>query len=236
MLAFPEAPYRFFDLFATIVADKLSRKAAKQLMSIKLIKFPDQYTHLRDYLENYPIESNLDRPLNPGGYRQYYIICTHCHFDHTGGITQFLSGGTTEIIASSAGRDFIESDLLHHGHFDYVDRPAPYYEVTHYAESFERLKWPIWHKDPDPDVPSPRPFQTDLGVSIIHTPGHTPDEIAWYDYSEMHLFVGDSFYEEGEDGMSILFPGEGNLIEWVSNIAPVQVMHMYICAVNDADV
>ena len=31
----------------------------------------------------------------------------------------------------------------------------------------------------------------------------------------MHLYCGDSFYEEGEDGMPIIFPGEGNLIEWV---------------------
>ena len=31
----------------------------------------------------------------------------------------------------------------------------------------------------------------------------------------MHLSVGDSFYEEGEDGMPIIFPGEGNMIEWV---------------------
>ena len=74
------------------------------------------------------------------------------------------------------------------------------------------MKWPIWHRD----LEEPRPFQTDLGVSVIHTPGHTPDSLAWYDHFEMHLYVGDSFYEEGKDGMSISFPGEGNLIEWVS--------------------
>ena len=31
----------------------------------------------------------------------------------------------------------------------------------------------------------------------------------------MHLSCGDSFYEEGEDGMPIIFGPESNLIEWV---------------------
>ena len=93
--------------------------------------------------------------------------------------------------------------------FDPYDIPVPYYVVTCWAQAFERLKWPIWHED------EPRPFQTDLGISIIHTPGHTPDELAWYDHDETHLSCGDSFYEEGEDGMPIIFPGEGNLVEWV---------------------
>lgn len=86
----------------------------------------------------------------------------------------------------------------------------PWYQVTYWAESFEDLKWPLWHKEDEP-----RPYQTDLDMSIIHTPGHTPDELAWYDSAEMHLSVGDSFYEEGEESMPIIFPGEGNLIEWV---------------------
>lgn len=169
------------------------------------------YIHLRPYLENHPIEENDNKPLNPGGERQYYIICTHCHYDHTNGIPQFLAGATTEIIASAAGRHFIESDLGAHGLFDEFGIPVPYYVVTFWAEAFAQLKWPIWHKEED----EPRPFQTNLKISIIPTPGHTPDELAWYDHEEMHLYCGDSFYEEGEDGMPIIFVGDSNLIEWV---------------------
>jgi hypothetical protein len=54
----------------------------------------------------------------------------------------------------------------------------------------------------------------DLGITILHTPGHTPDQLAWYDHGEMHLYVGDSFYERGVDGMDIIWPLQGNLIEW----------------------
>jgi glyoxylase-like metal-dependent hydrolase (beta-lactamase superfamily II) len=48
----------------------------------------------------------------------------------------------------------------------------------------------------------------------LHTPGHTPDQLAWYDRGERHLYVGDSFYERGVDGMDIIWPSQGNLIEW----------------------
>jgi hypothetical protein len=53
-----------------------------------------------------------------------------------------------------------------------------------------------------------------LGITILHTLGHTPDQLAWYDRGEMHLYVGDSFYERGNDGMDIIWPPQGNLIEW----------------------
>jgi len=56
---------------------------------------------------------------------------------------------------------------------------------------------------------------SDLGITIINTPGHTPDELAWYDHNERHLYVGDSFYEEGEEGMAIQFPKYGNWLDYM---------------------
>ncbi|EME46801.1 hypothetical protein DOTSEDRAFT_87250 [Dothistroma septosporum NZE10] len=167
--------------------------------------------HLRQYLEKYPVPCNGDAPLNPGGVRQYIIIVTHCHYDHLGGVSQFLEGGTTEIIASDAGRHFIESDLETHGLFKFVDMVAPWFVVTHWAQSFEKLQYPIPHEDDDEFTQQSK----DLGITILHTPGHTPDELAWYDHDEMYLYVGDSFYEElGDERMPIIWPGEGNMIEW----------------------
>ncbi|KAK3071375.1 hypothetical protein LTR53_008727 [Teratosphaeriaceae sp. CCFEE 6253] len=307
----------------------------------------DKIIHLRDYLEHHPVSANNSQPLNPGGKLKYIIICTHCHYDHTLGVPQFLAGGTTEIVASAAGRDFIESDLNSHGLFKYRDRPAPYYQVTKWAQAFERLQYPFKHDwdssreprrlphlggapmsrrvrntrplplgiapqrlreavvrdayaspanelrmmwpaglglDPlpasrsveaDEDVTSAayadqhrqslgghgvsspitschdirqsfdfdafiaalppvnsaasnpcstaKPATVDLGITIIQTPGHTPDELAWYDHAEMHLSVGDSFYREGAEGMPIIFPGEGSLIEWVFSMQKLAV-------------
>ncbi|KAK5709008.1 hypothetical protein LTS12_028129, partial [Elasticomyces elasticus] len=283
----------------------------------------DRYIHLREYLERCPIPDNDNKPLNPDGKLRYIIICTHCHYDHTLGIPQFLAGGTTEIIASAAGRDFIESDLEKHGIFKYIGLPTPYYQVTKWAQAFERLEYPFvhdwdaskamphlcgmhlhwmqggkryadcseqlrrsarlcqaamhpsldldphqeWHNfgpsfnaatsamaqnitrdldltvqrdfDLDGDVldnfdfdsfldnppaTAIKPAKTDLGITIIQTPGHTPDELAWYDHEEMHLYVGDSFYHEGKgDKMPIIFPGEGSLIEWVFSMQKLAV-------------
>lgn len=49
---------------------------------------------------------------------------------------------------------------------------------------------------------------------IIHTPGHTPDEIALYDAVEGMLYVGDSLYESE----NIIFPKEGSIVTWFSSI------------------
>jgi len=53
-----------------------------------------------------------------------------------------------------------------------------------------------------------------LGVTFLHTPGHTPDEIALYDESEMMLYVGDSLYE----WEPIIFPKEGSIVTWFSSL------------------
>lgn len=165
---------------------------------------PKLRTRLRQYLEHCNIPANNDQPLNPVGKGQsaYTIITSHCHYDHTLGIPQFLSP-STHIISSAAGRHFIESDFYHHGLFDLVGRSAPSYTVTDYVESFEHRK--------------------DLNVTFIQTPGHTPDSLAWYDHSESHLYVGDSFYRIGDDGMPILFTSEGNLVEWVFSMQKLAV-------------
>lgn len=54
------------------------------------------------------------------------------------------------------------------------------------------------------------PRKGQLGVKILHTPGHTPDEIALYDEAEMMLYVGDSLYE----WEPIIFPKEGSIVTW----------------------
>lgn len=41
-------------------------------------------TSLREFLETYPVPDNDGRPLNPGGEKEYAIVCTHCHYDHIG--------------------------------------------------------------------------------------------------------------------------------------------------------
>ena len=51
-------------------------------------------------------------------------------------------------------------------------------------------------------------------MTIFHTPGHTPDEIALYDHAEMMLYVGDSLYEYEP----IIFPSEGSIVTWFESM------------------
>lgn len=131
--------------------------------------------------------------------------------DHTLGIPQFLRGGQTAILASAAGRDFIESDLSRNGLYEPIGEIAQPWKVTHWAQAFEKLRWPLLSETKSLSTGI---LGEDLGITILHTPGHTPDQLAWYDSAEKHLYVGDSFYERGADGMDIIWPSQGNLVEW----------------------
>jgi len=95
--------------------------------------------------------------------------------------------------------------------------------VTRWAQAFEKLTYA------PAGLSSNSRGRQDLGVTIIQTPGHTPDELAWFDHAEMCLFVGDSLYHEGEDGMPILWPSEGNMIEWVFSM---QKLKSFVNSVN----
>ena len=165
---------------------------------------------LRNYIETCPIASNANLPLNPrqpGGspLLSYLIICTHCHYDHILGIPSFEDISTT-ILASLHGKSFIEGDLAKHSLCFYLDVPTPKYTVSYWANDFEHVRF-------DGML---------LGLQILHTPGHTPDELAWYDEENRHLFVGDSFYERVAEDRSytqpIIFPKEGNIIDYMQTL------------------
>ena len=53
-----------------------------------------------------------------------------------------------------------------------------------------------------------------LGVVVLHTPGHTPDELALWDESETMLYVGDTLYEWAH----IIFPSEGSIVQWLQTV------------------
>ena len=57
---------------------------------------------------------------------------------------------------------------------------------------------------------------------MLHTPGRTPDELAWYDQQERHLYVGDSFCERVAKDNSyeqpIIFPKEGIQVNYMQSL------------------
>lgn len=186
-----------------------------------------KYTHLRHLLEECPVEANDNKPLNPSCSRSYIVICSHCHFDHIGGISQFRSAS---IVASATGDYFVLKDLPEHSLCKFIGIPTPQYKVTCWAEDSSRLCYtprsgavcePAHEKlfaRKDPDL-------VDLDITIYNTPGHTPDSLAFYDHAERHIYIGDSFYELASPNRHdivylgpIIFPKEGNWITYLESM------------------
>lgn len=125
-----------------------------------------QVSNLREYLETCPRPELDGEPINPlvkdadgNTYpeRQYIVICTHCHYDHIGGIEAFARKGTTEaadslpsaahdsdgatIVASGYDRSFLTKDLATHFLGGFKDPPIslPKYSIDVWANDGGRL-------------------------------------------------------------------------------------------------
>lgn len=178
----------------------------------------------------------IDEHCNPAGDIPYLIVLSHCHYDHILGLTSLNppepSNADTvfeteepatppvTILSSSRARDFatpyarlMENSLCNSTHLT-----APHYSTSIWAGDQEAITYT-------------HPSGDDIRLPIItlHTPGHTPDSLSWYDTEERVLYIGDSFYEKesvdtqeapwGPEGPApILFPNEGNLLDWWRSI------------------
>ncbi|EEY21458.1 conserved hypothetical protein [Verticillium alfalfae VaMs.102] len=160
---------------------------------------------LKVYLETVPVPDNEGLPLNRSGVRPYTIISTHCHYDHIGGIPEFMRTSGLAVWASSAGKDFLTDPhkLNSASLCAFIGMELPRYHVTHWAEDGARV------------VSS---SGQDLNLVVFQTPGHMPDEIAIWDAKERVLFVGDTVYERAP----ILFPEGGSISEYRDTIDRLQ--------------
>ena len=161
-----------------------------------------ELTALRTFLETYPVDDNNRAPLNADGRKHYIVVCSHCHYDHIGAIEQFIDHNSS-IWASSYDNDFLSHQNLPTSSLSRVlDIPTPQYTITNWAH----------------DAASLTHAGDDLGLTMYHTPGHTPDELAVWDPSERVLFVGDSLYE----WVPIIFPKEGSLVAFFESMTKLR--------------
>ncbi|KAJ7593000.1 Metallo-hydrolase/oxidoreductase [Mycena floridula] len=144
---------------------------------------------LKEFIETVHVKDNDNKPLNENGSLSYIVVLSHIHYDHILGIEQFKG---FPILVSSHDAEFISPENRPiHSLCQHLGIATPCYTGT-----------PVAH------------LHSVVGVTIIHTPGHTPDELALYDASEKMLYVGDSLYEDAP----IIFPKEGSIIEWISSM------------------
>lgn len=201
--------------------------------------------------EGWNLGTFLEYTLNPGGRIPYLVMTTHCHYDHIMGIgklpptspqdpeiwnrEQHQLGSCasprppTTVLTSSLGKSFVTpySNLQHHSLCDTLDIDAPKYTVGIWAEDMSRVVYPY----PIRQSSSP-PVMISTPITVMQTPGHTPDSISWYDAELRLLCVGDSFYVKEtsstrtapwgpEPPMPTMFDVESDLVQWWASLEKV---------------
>jgi glyoxylase-like metal-dependent hydrolase (beta-lactamase superfamily II) len=166
-------------------------------------------------LSNWNISTYIARHMNPTGELHYLVLLSHCHYDHILGLERLLGDRHVTVLSSSYDTSFVTpyKALQEHSLCASMNMRAPVY-ATEWAGDYEQIVYS-----------HPQGTKMKLPIITIHTPGHTPDSLSWYDTEERTLYVGDSFYyQESSDTRNapwgpeppaaILFPSEGDLAAW----------------------
>lgn len=169
---------------------------------------------------DYNLATFLRATINPNGEMPYLVITTHCHYDHILGLNYLpaTTSGMTTVLSSSHKKSFIvpRSNLAEHSLCDAIGVTTPTYDVGIWARDLHQVVYAY------PNPLSSGHLQIDTGLTILHTPGHTPDSLSWYDGNERYIVVGDSLYERqspdsqraSEPPMPTIFDIESDLLDW----------------------
>ncbi|KAG9314897.1 Metallo-hydrolase/oxidoreductase [Chiua virens] len=155
---------------------------------------------LRTFIETVPVDDNAGMPLNPDGKLSYVVVLSHCHYDHILGVGAFAVD--SPVLCSGYDPAFVSpKNLPHHSLCDKLGVRIPSYrpDLVPHLHSISATRGNV---------------RVPLGVTVLHTPGHTPDELALWDAKESMLYVGDTLYEDDP----IIFPEEGSIPIWFSTI------------------
>lgn len=164
------------------------------------------------------IATFLEATINPGHIAPYVVITTHCHYDHICGIQKLLDAHTNvKVLSSSHDVSYITPwrKLQRHSLCEANGLLAPRYDGN-WVDDCQKVTF--WKQGR---------LQTS-SITVIHTPGHTPDSLSWYDHESHALCVGDMFYEKesdetrsGSHGLwpreppqPVIFTDDSNIIEW----------------------
>jgi glyoxylase-like metal-dependent hydrolase (beta-lactamase superfamily II) len=98
-----------------------------------------------------------------------------------GGIEQFVETEGSTVWASDYDKDYLSPTRLPSTSLcDKLNIKTPEYTITNWCRDGQQVVDNAGHG---------------LGLTVYHTPGHTPDEVAIWDSCERVLFVGDSMYQ-----------------------------------------
>lgn len=133
----------------------------------------------------------------------------------------------TTVLTSSQGKGFVTpySNLQKHSLAGTLGLYAPKYDVGIWAKDYSQVVYHSSYPLSEPKSPHATTIQIPTPYTILHTPGHTPDSLSWYDADNRVLCVGDSFYLKEtpssrgapwgpEPPMPTMFDKESDLADW----------------------
>ena len=137
---------------------------------------------------------------NPDSEREVVVVCTHNHFDHSGGAHHFE-------------HVYIHEDDAHGLRSGQQGETLNYVKAMHFYQQPYREFSALRYKVPPTNCSPLRDGdRIDMGGSdfleVLHLPGHTKGSIALYYPQKQELFTGDIVYECGDGG---------GLLDWLPN-------------------
>ena len=129
----------------------------------------------------------LLRLTEENGWTIEKMLITHGHFDHIGAVETLHRQLDIPYIAHQNGRDYLTNSRLNLG--DYCNRVFNLNEAE-YVNDEDEITLAA-----DPSVK----------LTVIHTPGHTPDSVLYYDVANKTAFVGDTIFKDSMGATH--FPG-----------------------------
>ena len=137
-----------------------------------------------------------------------YIILTHEHFDHCGGVKKLKEICNAKVCIHENGVDVIEKGLNWSAAFFNAEQP--------------RTRVDVKLKEGD---------EIDLGsviLKVIYTPGHSKGSICLYEEKSKSLFSGDTIFAYGGIGRTDFIGGDKlELIESIRKLKRVDVKNLY---------
>lgn len=130
----------------------------------------------------------------PPGENLSAVLITHSDADHCGGAAYIRENTGALIFASE-----IESLAMRKGQMSRKLSPK-WYEKPYYYASSTLFSVAAMHTDSI--LRAGKPVQYFPGLSVLHSPGHTPGHLSFFYDSERILFAGDSIRKDSHGNPS----------------------------------
>jgi len=128
--------------------------------------------------------------IKGNGLKVKYIICTHAHFDHVGGITEIKDETDAKIVIHQEERELYNSARDQAAFWGYELEPLPAPDM--FVKEGDKIE--IGH----------------LSFEVFHSPGHSPGGICLYGGGV--VFTGDTLFA-GSVGRTDFYGGDINKLK-----------------------